>query len=294
MPQSKVYIGTIAFGALTAPYLSLFKEAIAAQSFRDAELLIHDNTENNLGFSKAYNLLIARARSASVDYFLVINPDVYLEPKALEEMVAALEADPKLGSVAPKLRRWDFKNQVFSDTIDSCGLGQKSGLYFYDIGQGEQDRGQYDHARIVGPSGAAGLYRMSALEAIAEKGKYFDESFFMYKEDCDVAYRLEKAGFTSKLVSTAIGYHDRTASGGSFLERVAGRKKRSVNVNLWSFMNQHFLFIKHWRTENALSRIDILLRASLLGLYALLFEQGLLLSYKTIYGFFRRYRFLER
>ncbi len=294
MQQSKVYIGTISFGALTAPYIDYFKEAIDAQSFQGAQLLIHDNTEVNLGFSKAYNLLINKARSAAADYFLVINPDVYLEPTALEKMIAELEANPKLGSVAPKLLRWDFANKKFTQTIDSCGLAQKSGLYFYDIGQGEKDAGQYDQARIIGPSGAAGLYRMSALEAVAEQGQYFDEDFFMYKEDCDLAYRLKQSGFESKLISNAIGYHDRTASGGSILERVAGRKKRSVNVNLWSFMNQHFLFIKHWRSENALSKIDILLRAALLGLYALVFEQALLLSYKTIYGFLCRYRFLER
>ena len=293
-PQPKVFVGIITFGALTAPYLTWFKKSLEAQSFRNFELIIHDNTDHNLGFSKAYNQLIEQARSQRADYFFVVNPDVYLKSDALEKLVEALENKQDLGSVAPKLLRWNFKANEFTDIIDSCGLGFKSGLYFFDIGQGKTDYGQYDNEKIIGPSGAAALYRMSALQKVAAEGQYFDEAFFMYKEDCDLAYRLNLAGFASALVPQAIAYHDRTAAGGSLAARFFGRRRRSSSINHWSFIHQYFLFIKHWRVQNPIAKIDILIRAGFLFVYVLILEPSLLPDYKKIYGFFNHHRFLQR
>lgn len=277
-----VCIGIITYGALTAPYVSLFREALAKQSFQNFQLLVHDNTDHNVGFGAGYNELIRRAKALGARYFCIINPDLILKPDALEILVAALEHDPQLASVAPKLLRWDFTSNVFSNTIDSCGITLKSGLGFADIGQGEEDSGQYDQTAIFGPSGAAGLYRISALDAIAENGAYFDEHFFMYKEDCDFVYRLMLAGFKSRLIPLAIGYHDRTAVGGALLSRFRNRRSRSRLVNQWSFTNQHFIFIKYWRGQSAYNKFLVMCRICVMALNALVFEQYLLSSYKTI------------
>ena len=58
----------------------------------------------------------------------------------------------------------------------------KPGLKFYDLGQGEEDRGQYDKFDIIAPGGAAGLFRLNLLKKIKEKDAYFDPEFFMYKD----------------------------------------------------------------------------------------------------------------
>jgi GT2 family glycosyltransferase len=298
----QVYIGFITFGALTAPYLSLFLDSLAKQTYQDYKIIVYDNTplkekehlnilpnsidvfsgSENIGFSRAYNKLILAAKQAGAKYFLVINPDTYLDPRALELLVQALEQDDKLASVSPKLLRWDFQNNQLTDVIDSCGLVMRSGLSFFDLGQGIIDQGQYDQAKIIGPTGAAALYNLSALENINENGKYFDENFFMYKEDCDLAYRLFLTGYTAKLVSAAIVYHDRTALGGNLWQRFSNRRQRSQSVRRWSFINQHWLFIKYWSKQNFLSKLMIICKILILGLNALLFEQSLLACYKTI------------
>jgi GT2 family glycosyltransferase len=245
-------------------------------------LLIHDNTENNLGFSKAYNKLIAEAIQRGAEYFLVINPDIELMPDALEKLVKEIESDQQLGSVMPKLLRWDFANKTHTQTIDSCGLGLKKGLVFYDIGQAELDIGQYDNSKAIGASGAAALYRISSLQTVAENGNFFDEHFFMYKEDCDLAYRLFLAGFKSKLVPHALGFHDRTVSGGGFFKRLLNRRTHGRNVQKWSFLHQHFLYIKYWRTLSIVSKCFALLRKILMFIEALVFEQYLLGEYSQI------------
>lgn len=283
MADNKVFIGTIAYGALTAPYLPLFKESLAKQTFKDFSLIIHDNTNNNLGFSRAYNLMIDEARQKGATYFFVVNPDIYLEPSVLEKLVAALDKDLSLTAVAPKLKQWDFKNNNFTNIIDSCGLGLKNCLHFFDYGQGEVDRGQYDEQLISGPGGAAGLWRISDLLKLRENGQYFDEHFFMYKEDCDLIYRAQLAGCRSILVPEAIGYHDRTSAAGSLLKRFLNRFKRSRQVNRWAFTNQHFLFIKYWRRQSFFSKLLGLGRIKVMFFEALLLEQYLLPCYKTIF-----------
>jgi len=281
--KPKLFIGTIIFGALTRPYLSFFLESLKNQTYQNFKLLIHDNTEDNLGFSKAYNTLIHQALTSGADYFFVINPDVVLESNALEKLIKALEHDDRLASVMPKLRRWDFANKTFTKIIDSCGLGLVPCLNFFDYGQGEEDKEQYDQGQIIGSSGAAALFRLKDLVHVAENGQFFDEHFFMYKEDCDLAYRLALAGFKSKLVPEAIGYHDRTSAAGSFIIRFFNRFKRSHQVNRWAFVNQHFLFIKYWHRQTIGEKFLALIRMKIMFLEALIFEQYLLPCYKTIW-----------
>lgn len=302
--ETSVWAGFITYGELTAPYLKEFLASLAAQTGVKLQVIAFDNTpevanENsrilkehsaievlhegeNIGFSRAYNRMIARAAEAGADYFLAINPDTLLEPDTVAKLLAAIQADLALASAAPKIRQWNFKEHIKTDIIDSCGLRLGSALHFSDIGQGENDRGQYDEAKIIGPSGAAGLYRISALQAAAENGQYFDEHFFMYKEDCDLAYRLALAGFGSKLVSEALVYHDRTATGGSLGGRLSNRFSRSRNNRRWAFLNQHFLFIKFWGRQNFRNKLLILIHIKMRFLAALLLEPYLLKEYKAL------------
>lgn len=249
----------------------------------------------NLGYGRAYNFLIAEAVNAGAEYFLIINPDTILEPDAISELIKALENDHNLGSVSPKIRRWDFVNRAKTNIIDSAGLILKTGLRFCDLGAGEEDRSQFDHASIIGPSGAAGLFRLSALADIAvnsgpnQKRQYFDESFFMYKEDCDLAYRLFLAGQGSRLVDTALIYHDRTAaSSGTGIGRIIGdRRAKNRLVRAWSFRNQHLIFVKHWKKQNFLNRSFIIFYSLVFFIFSLILEQFLLKEYCYIFRYRR-------
>ncbi len=243
----------------------------------------------NLGFSRAYNILIRQAALDSAQFFLIINPDTKLQPTAISALISALEEDRSLGSVAPKILRWQRETTAGEEAIDSLGLGLAAGLQFFDIGQGSAVSESAIAPAIIGPSGAAGLFSVRALEQIAEdrggKRQYFDERFFMYKEDCDLAYRLFLAGYKSRLVPEAIIYHDRSAArlAPGLAAFLAGRKNQSRAVRRWSFTNQHLLFLKHWPRQSLVGRLAILGRAGLYLFFALIFEQFLLVSYRDIW-----------
>lgn len=265
------------------------KKALESFNQKNENFLEYISAAGNLGFSRAYNVLIRFAIRLGAEYFFIVNPDTLLEKDTISELVLALDRNQELASVSPKIRRWDFSANTKTRIIDSCGLKMKSGLRFYDLGQGIKDDKRFDKVDILGPSGAAGLFRLGALEKIKENDQYFDERFFMYKEDCDLAYRLNLVKEKSALVPTAIMYHDRTAvsSGGGFIGRAFDRERKSRQVRSWSFRNQHLIFVKHWANQNLISKILIIFRVLMFGFFSLILERFLLKEYKNIFGLFR-------
>lgn len=246
----------------------------------------------NLGFSKAYNIMIGKAILNNYDYFLVINPDIYLSESSIFEMLKEIK-DTDLASVLPKLLVWDFKNKKYTKTIDSLGLALKSSLKFIDLMQGKRDRDnfeleKYTNNQLIGPSGAAALFKLSVLEKIAiikdDKKQYFDERFFMYKEDCDLAYRLFLNGYKTKNCLNACMYHDRSI--GDFSDgiwtKIRNRKSNTKSSRSYSFRNQHLLFIKYFKKQRNSEKFIIFVKIILLFIFALIFEQFLLKEYKNI------------
>lgn len=278
----RLYVGFITYGDLTAKYLPYFLPSLKNQTFKDFKILAIDNSEiaenenvkyikrkfpeidlkrsgENLGFAKAFNLMIGQAVRGDVDYFLAINPDMVLESDAVEKLIYALDNDNQLGSATAKILKWDFANQKKTRVIDSCGLKLLPGLRFVDYNEGWPADSDCQN-KIIGASGSLAIYRISALEKIKRSGQYFDELMFMYKEDCDLAYRLFLQGFKSACVNQAIIYHDRSGAGAGMADLAVAlnRKNKSRRIKQWSFLNQQIIFIKYWRLQSLADKIAII------------------------------------
>lgn len=319
----KIAVGFITYNADTAKYLPYFLDSLfkSLETWPKADLLVlaRDNSDEpdnynrqyiedvfnrdeelikfrwsgeNIGFAKSYNAMISEADVWGADFFLMINPDTIVAPEAIVKMVNALSADSMLGSVAPKVLRWDFANLKLTKQIDTCGLILKPGLTFTDIGQGLSDTEQFHNVSILGPSGAAGLYRLTALNKVKERTGYLDERMFMYKEDCDLAYRLFLGGFSASLVPGALIYHDRSVSarGEGLMVSLKSRSGKSQQVKEWSFLNQHLLFIKFWSKQSLFNKFKIVIKIGLFGLFALIREPFLLKCYPKIKEYYLRQR----
>ncbi len=314
----KLTIATIVYKNSSYPYLDKFlaslQQASAFLSSNDCQIYIADNSGQddknrdyfknknylgdkkieyldfgkNLGFAKAYNILIKTAKAKNSKYFLMLNPDLLIDEKAIETLYLYFEKNQDLAALTGKILVWDFKNNILKNTIDSCGIILKSPLLFKDLGQGEYNKGLYDNYSIIGPSGAVAMFKLEVLDKIKEKEQYFDEKFFMYKEDCDLAYRLHLKGLKTRLVSNALFYHDRSASGGSLRERLKNRKNRSQQERAWSFFGQHYLFIKHWPKQTIVIKILIIFQVFKLFIYSLIFESFVLKEYKNIYKLIKK------
>ena len=163
--------------------------------------------DENLGFAAAINRGIA---TGVAPYILLLNQDARIEPDTLARLSARLSADATLGSVGGKVLHQATPDTSPSGSIDSAGIGFRRGRRPVDIGQGEPDRGQFDGWReVFGVCAAVVLYRRSALEQVAQNGQIMDESFYMHKEDVDLAWRLQRAGYRAGVDGAAIAYHAR-------------------------------------------------------------------------------------
>ncbi len=297
----KIAIGIICYNESSAPYLPFLFASLSEQAGVDFTLYIADNSEEeanankpslatcalpykyywmggNLGFAKAYNRLIETAIKDNCDYFFVLNPDTFLEKNTLSLLIDRLEADENLAAVSPLVLTWDFANQKKTDLVDTCGISLRRTLRFFDLGQGLKRSDLPAELSIIGPSGAAGLFRLKDLAFLKDAFGYFDERMFMYKEDCDLAYRLYLSGRKCVCVKEALMFHDRSLAKDwqNPIDRLRSRKKRSRRLRTWSFLNQQLIFVKHWRGLPLGGKISVLLYQLSILPYILFFEPFLI------------------
>ena len=119
---------------------------------------------------------------------------------------------------APGLRRSEGRHRrreaaPLSTASRSTRCGQMLGLSRQPIdrGFGKKDKGQFDEdddLRRLRRRGA--VYRRTMLDQIADgAGQYFDESFFAFYEDLDLAWRAQRAGWRAAYRHRAVGRHAR-------------------------------------------------------------------------------------
>ena len=176
--------------------------------------------KKNLGFAAGHNIGIKKSRG---EYVLCLNQDVILDKDFIKMAVKTIEKDKKVGAVQGKLYKLQTLNPKpqTSNIIDTTGLLMFKNRRIVNRGQGEKDNGKYNkEEEIFGVDGAASLYRRSALEDIKlpvsshEKLRgrrhksipyeYFDENFFCYKEDVDLAWRMRLYGWKAVYQPKAI------------------------------------------------------------------------------------------
>jgi GT2 family glycosyltransferase len=237
---------------------------------------------NNIGLARAWNQAI---RMTHGEYVLLMNPDVILEENFLSILVKDLAADTGLASAGGKLYQLDFEKEedylispLKTNILDSCGLLGYKSRRFIDRGAGEQDLGKYNQKEeVFGITGACLLLRRSALANIKFGEEYFDENFFMYQEDIDLAWRLQLAGGRSLYDPASLGWHHRRARSGqnSQLATIAYRRGKENLVNYHSYKNHLMLLYKNELKNNLLLDFPHIFWYELKKIvYVLIFEAG--------------------
>jgi len=203
-------------------YLDDCLSSLAAQTCKDFEVIVVDNAssdgsvehleanfpwvrvvrnEKNLGFASGTN---AGIRQAKGDYILTLNNDTRTDRRFLECLVKPMRAQRYVGMCACKM--------LFPDgRINSAGICISRSGAAWDRGMFEPDEGQYDiQEEVFGPCAGAALYRKAMLDEIG----LFDEDFFLYMEDVDLAFRGRLAGWKCIYVPQAKVYHHHAATAG--------------------------------------------------------------------------------
>lgn len=188
-------------------------EALAAWP----QLQVIVNTQN-LGFAAAVNQGIQASRST---YIGLLNDDALPEPAWLEKLVNAMESDLRLGAGACLMV---FAHQP--DIVQSAGIEMDRAAIAWDRLRGEPVSMALQPCEVFGASGGAALYRRAMLEEIG----LFDERFFAYLEDVDLAWRMQIAGWRCRYVPEARVHHWTSASLG---ESSPLKKRLKARNKIW-------------------------------------------------------------
>lgn len=277
MSNQRVTIVIVTWDSMN--YIFNCLESLMHQNFRDFSVIIVDNGSNdgtiefvrtyfptvsilqnfkNLGYARANNQGIKIAKS---EYLLVLNPDVAVTQDFLSNLILFADSHPQGGSFGGKLFKQHSEDidpgegggglttAIKSDILDSAGLKVYRNRSVVNRGENKKDQGKYDKAEeIFGVSGACVLYRKSALEDVKIKDEYFDQNFFAYKEDIDLAWRLKIYGWQSWYVPQAVAYHHRRfskPSEKSVRKIYNSRRDMSKIVRSLSFKNHHLTLVKN-------------------------------------------------
>lgn len=165
--------------------------------------------KQNIGFAKAYNQGI---HWTSGKYVLILNQDLYLDSNFFIETLSFLDSYPKVAAVNPTIYKWlETSNEKI---IDSLGISFDRSFRFFNLFEGKKidKNDNFDIKPVFGFTGTAVIFRRSALYDVAWERQFFDESFFAYKEDIDLSWRLRWRNWDIVNLPQAIVYHKRSAS----------------------------------------------------------------------------------
>jgi GT2 family glycosyltransferase len=193
--------------------------------------------QSNTGFAHPNNLGMHHAlQNQETQYVLALNNDIILEPNFVEEMVACAKRHEDAGAIQGRLNR-------LNGLIDCTGMLITKDMSAVNRGQVQEDIGQFmQEEEIFGASASAALYTRTALETVQfPNGDFFDDDYFAYYEDVDLAWRIRLAGFTSWFTPHARALHHHSATGKSHSPFKAFHIHRNHFYNIiknlpWPFM----------------------------------------------------------
>ncbi|MFH0924989.1 MAG: glycosyltransferase family 2 protein [bacterium] len=237
-------------------------------------------SEINLGCAGGNNLGI---RGSKGEYVMPCDANLFMTPTYVEEMVRAVEKSKDIGMVQGKLLKIEetANGYIETNTIDSVGTYLTRDRRNFDRGQGEEDQGQYDQEEyIFGAGGACPLYRREMLNDVAIKGEFFDEGFFIYREEVDLNWRAQLFGWKCLYAPKAVAYHLR-----SYTKET--RKKLPLKLRKLQFRNRYLMVYKNDSLENFLKDVPYILWFELKAfIYLLVFEPKLFFAYAEAIGLY--------
>jgi GT2 family glycosyltransferase len=191
------------------------------------------SSRSNTGFAAAHNRLLADHFVDGCSGVVVLNPDLVLEPTALDQLRLAAESRVFPALFGPVLELADVGTLAGTGTIDSLGIvWTRSGRHLddrqHDPIPSALPKAPYE---VAGISGACLYVSRAAYEVVtAATGEFFDEDFIAYREDAELGLRASILGVPSFIVPSARGRHVRRLRGTArgkdpFIDRLGVRNR---------------------------------------------------------------------
>jgi GT2 family glycosyltransferase len=240
-------------------YSNLAVRVVDNGSREDPSAVLHERYPNvgvlrnprNLGYGGGNNVGLKCAIDESAAYILLLNNDVVVAPDCVRRLVAAAEADRRIGMATPKVFYYDRPADVYWD----------GGIVDWKSGEVPHDsRDLPVEGGIVKSEWLNGCSLFVRVTTIREIG-LLDERYFLYFEDADWSVRAGRRGWTNAVVLGARAWHKvHRSTGGS----------RNPAVRFYHFRNRYLFVAAHgpshgrlrWKLQYAWTMCSAYRRAS--------------------------------
>lgn len=197
--------------------------AVLLERYPDVGVLCNPR---NLGYGGGNNLGLKRAIDEGAVYVLLLNNDVVVAPDCVRRLVAAAEADSRIGMATPKVFYYDRPADVYWD----------GGIVDWKSGENPHDsRGLPVEEGIVKSEWLNGCSLLVRVATIREVG-LLDEQYFLYFEDAEWSVRAARRGWTNAVVLQARAWHKVHRSTGGFANPA---------VHFYYFRNRYLFVAAH-------------------------------------------------
>ena len=212
-------------------HLNQCLESIFNQTYKNFSVIIVDNNsvddsvrfikenypnielienKRNIGFGKAINQVLKQKLGGNdFKFFGVLNNDIKLDNRWLENLIEYSHKNPKAGILSGKILLYHWPKYINSTGVNINYSGYGWDRDFFELDK-KCDR---ESGPVLAVSGCATLVRTEVFKQIG----LYDHDYFMYYEDSDLCFRTWKyTEFTVDYVESAVIYHKFSASLGVF------------------------------------------------------------------------------
>lgn len=226
-------------------------------------------SEVNLGFSKANNLAV---RKSVGEYILLLNPDTVVEEDCFRRCISFLDSQSHVGALGVKMI--DGAGKYLPESKRGYpGLWNSfckmTGIYhlfpnssfFNGYYAGHLDKNAIHEVDVL--TGAFLFVRKKVWELVGG----LDEDYFMYGEDIDISYKIQKSGYKNYYFPevTIVHYKGESTSKGSLNYVIAFYKAMII------FTKKHYGGSNKWALISLLS-IAVWMKALFHSMQALLYK----------------------
>ena len=184
----------------------------------DFPLVLIENDEN-VGFAPAVNQGIKKAKN---DLIFSINNDTEIKKGSIKALAELIDSADDIFSVQAKMLQYDNK-----ELIDDVGDEYNLLAWTKKTGENHPSSEYVDVKDIFSSCAGAAMYKKSILDEIG----LFDDNFFAYMEDVDLAIRSRIHGYRNLLCPDAVVYHIGSATSGSRYNEF--KVKLAARNNVW-------------------------------------------------------------
>ncbi|MEK7517954.1 MAG: glycosyltransferase family 2 protein [Patescibacteria group bacterium] len=184
--------------------------------------LVVVKNEKNMGFSGGNNVAIKYALQNGADYVLILNNDTYVDRNFIAELLKVAEEDDSVGIVSPKIyfaKGFEYhKNRYLKSELGKVfwyagGEMDWGNIIGHHRGVDKVDKGQFEKTGETEiPTGCCMLVKKEVFDMVG----MFDDKYFLYYEDADLAMRAKNKRFEIMYAPKSIIWHKNAySSGGS-------------------------------------------------------------------------------